>query len=183
MVNLSEMNGQKKWHSWFISTIFFFLQNCYPSFGRDLSTVFSTFEMNQLEKIRPHGWKESLKLISKIAKFESDLLKTSEDIAPQSREILQTLARCAVQTLPQPYKHLCIFASSRSFVFVRLRRITFKRGKFTFCDNFKALFLVVSTDFANCSWSKRNQKMWKWPTVYCANQMAVYCNWHTTDYY
>ena len=27
---------------------------------------------------------------SKIAKFESDLLKTNEDIAPQSREILQT---------------------------------------------------------------------------------------------
>lgn len=52
---------------------FFFLQNCYPSFGRDLSTVFSTFEMNQLGKIRPHRWKESLKLISKIAKFESDL--------------------------------------------------------------------------------------------------------------
>lgn len=58
----------------------FFLQNCYPSFGRDLSTVFSTFKMNQLGKIRPRRWKESLKLISKIAKFESDLLKTSENI-------------------------------------------------------------------------------------------------------
>ena len=82
-------------------------------------------------------------------------------MAPQSREILQTFARCGAQTLPQPYKHLRIFASSRSFVFVRLRRITFKLGKFTICDNFKALFPVVSTDFANCSWSKRNQKMWK----------------------
>lgn len=47
---------------------YFFLQNCYLSFGRDLSTVFSTFEMNQLGNIRPHRWKESLKIISKIAK-------------------------------------------------------------------------------------------------------------------
>ena len=33
-------------------------------------------------------WKERLKK-NKIAKFESDLLKTNEDIAPQSHEILQ----------------------------------------------------------------------------------------------
>ena len=41
--------------------------------------------MDKLTKIRPHHWKERLK-ISKSAKFESDLLKINEDINPQSRE-------------------------------------------------------------------------------------------------
>ena len=45
--------------------------------------------MDKLGKIRRHHWKERLK-INKIAKFESDLLKTNEDIASYSREILQT---------------------------------------------------------------------------------------------
>ena len=45
--------------------------------------------MDKLEKICWHHWKERLK-ISKIAQFESDLLKSNEDINPQSREILQT---------------------------------------------------------------------------------------------
>ena len=45
--------------------------------------------MDKFSKIRQHHWKECLK-ISKIAKFESDLLKTNDDTAPQSREILQT---------------------------------------------------------------------------------------------
>ena len=36
----------------------------------DTSTVFSTFDMDKLEKIRRHHWKERLK-ISKITKFES----------------------------------------------------------------------------------------------------------------
>ena len=34
--------------------------------------------MDKFGKIRPHHWKEHLK-ITKIAKFESDLLKTNED--------------------------------------------------------------------------------------------------------
>ena len=38
--------------------------------------------MNKLAKIRPHHWKRHFK-ISKINKFERDLLKTNEDIAPQ----------------------------------------------------------------------------------------------------
>ena len=46
----------------------------------DTSTVFSTFDLDQLDKIHQHGWKECLK-ISNAAKFESDLLKTIEDIA------------------------------------------------------------------------------------------------------
>ena len=55
----------------------------------DLFMVFSTFYMDKLWKNRRHHWKERLK-ISKTAKFESDLLKTNQDIAPQSRESLQT---------------------------------------------------------------------------------------------
>ena len=39
--------------------------------------------MDKFGKIRGQHWKERLK-INKIAKFESDLLKTSED-TPQSR--------------------------------------------------------------------------------------------------
>ena len=41
-------------------------------------------------------------------------------------------------------KRLEIFATLRSYIFARLRRITFKLDKFT---NFKALFSAVSTDF------------------------------------
>ena len=44
-----------------------------------------------------YHWKERFK-ISKIAKFESDLLKTNEDIASQSREILQTFVWWGEQT-------------------------------------------------------------------------------------
>ena len=41
--------------------------------------------------------KERLKM-SKIAEFESDLLKTNEDIALQSREVLQTFVWWRAQT-------------------------------------------------------------------------------------
>ena len=51
------------------------------AFRIDLFTVFSTFEMDN------YHWKERLK-ISKIAKLESDLLKTDIDTAPQGRESL-----------------------------------------------------------------------------------------------
>ena len=50
---------------------------------------FLPFDMDKLGIIRRHHWKERLKS-SKAAKFESDLLKPNENIAPQSREILQT---------------------------------------------------------------------------------------------
>ena len=45
--------------------------------------------MDKLRNIRRHHWKERLK-IGKLGKFESDLSKTNEDIAPQRSEILQT---------------------------------------------------------------------------------------------
>ena len=51
--------------------------------------LYSTFEVDKLGKIRGHHWKERLK-ISKIDKFESDLLTTNKDKASQSSEILQT---------------------------------------------------------------------------------------------
>ena len=40
--------------------------------------------------------------ISKTAKFESDLLKTNEDIVPQSREILQMFIWWRAQIAPPP---------------------------------------------------------------------------------
>ena len=39
----------------------------------DTSTVFSTFDWDQLAKIRQQGWKERV-IISKVAKFESVFL-------------------------------------------------------------------------------------------------------------
>ena len=60
--------------------------------GIDPLTVFSISDMDQLRKIRRHHWKERVK-ISKIAKFESDLLKTKEDTVPKRRENLQTFVR------------------------------------------------------------------------------------------
>ena len=66
---------------------------------------------DQLGKIRQHGGKERLK-ISKIAKFESDLLKTN-DIARKSRGILNDVSMVAGKVvavrplpLPPPYKRL-----------------------------------------------------------------------------
>ena len=50
---------------------------------------FSTFDVDKLGKIRRYHWKQSLK-ICEIAKFESDLLRTNDEIAPQKREILNT---------------------------------------------------------------------------------------------
>ena len=45
--------------------------------------------MVKLGKIHRLHWKESPQ-ISKIAKFERDLLKINKDIAPQSHEIFKT---------------------------------------------------------------------------------------------
>ena len=55
--------------------------------------------MNKLGKIRRIHWKKGLK-ISKIAKFETDLLKTNEGIAPQSPEVLQTFVQWEAQFAP-----------------------------------------------------------------------------------
>ena len=89
----------------------------------DLFTIFfSTFDMDEFGKIRRHHWKGRLK-ISKISKFESDLLKSYKDTAPQSREILQTFVWGGggpkLFATP-PYKPLQIFAINlRSHIFAR----------------------------------------------------------------
>ena len=68
----------------------------------DLFTIFlSTFDMDKFGKIRRQHWKGRLK-ISKISKFESDLLKSYKDAAPQSREILQTFVWGGAQTFRHP---------------------------------------------------------------------------------
>ena len=56
--------------------------------------------MDKLWKNRRHHWKKRLN--SKISKFENDLLKTNEDIAPQRREILQTFVWVEGTNLPPP---------------------------------------------------------------------------------
>ena len=53
--------------------------------------------MDKFGKIRRHHWKERFQ-ISRIATFESDLLKTNQHTAPQSREILQTFVWWRAQT-------------------------------------------------------------------------------------
>ena len=54
----------------------------------DPPTVFSAFDVDQLgTKIRRHRFKERVKLI-KMLHSGKDLLKTSEDIVPESLEIL-----------------------------------------------------------------------------------------------
>ena len=73
--------------------------------------------MEKLRKICWHHWKERPK-ISKIAKFESDLLKTNKDTAPQSREILQTFVWWpGAQTCP-PHHHanVCKFSLPRRVI-------------------------------------------------------------------
>ena len=62
---------------------------------------FSTFDVDKLGKIRRYHWKKSLK-ISEIAKFESDLLKTNDEIAPQKREILNTFFMVMVEVVVPP---------------------------------------------------------------------------------
>ena len=77
----------------------------------DLFTIFffSTFDMDKFEKICGHHRKERLK-ISKISKFESDLLKAYKDTAPQSRKILLTFVWWGAQTCPPPHHtKVCLF--------------------------------------------------------------------------
>ena len=57
--------------------------------------------------MRRYHWKGRLK-ISKIAKFESDLLKNNEDKALQRRDILQTFKGWRAQTCPHPTKQTSV---------------------------------------------------------------------------
>ena len=105
----------------------------------ELSTIFLTFHWDQLGNIRQRGWIERLK-ISKVDKFESDLLKTNENIATQSRDILQTFVWWEASSFstppiplppPPPYEDLqtsAKFATLRSCFFARFGRLSLKRG-------------------------------------------------------
>ena len=73
-----------------------------------LNNVFSTFDMEQLGKILPDHWKERLKII-KTDKFESDLLKTHEDIALQSCKNLQMFG-CQGASLFPHHTNVCSFS-------------------------------------------------------------------------
>ena len=55
--------------------------------------------MDKFGKIRRRHWKKRLK-INKIAKFQSDLLKSNEDTAPQSRDIFEALFSVASTVFP-----------------------------------------------------------------------------------
>ena len=103
----------------------------------DPSTVFSTFDMDKLEKIRRHHWKERLK-INKIAKFESDTSLASEDIALQSREILQTFLWWGAQTCNPPHKILQNFVTLRWCISISFRQITV-HSNVAILTNFKML--------------------------------------------
>ena len=81
--------------------------------------------MDKLGKIRQLRGKERLKIV-KNAKYECDLLKSNEDMALQSREILQTFVWWGVQICPLPYKVQLIFITLLSYIFACLRRVTFK---------------------------------------------------------
>ena len=67
----------------------------------DLFTVFSTFYIDQLRKIRWHHWKKRLK-ISKSAKVKSDTSQESEDIVQQSCEHLHTFVWWGASLTPPP---------------------------------------------------------------------------------
>ena len=54
----------------------FFPQFANPGLPIDLSTIFSTFDVDKLGKIRRHHWEKRLK-ISKIVTIENALLKTN----------------------------------------------------------------------------------------------------------
>ena len=55
-----------------------------------LPRLLSSFDMNKLGKSAYSTGKSAFKLAKLSARFGSDLLKTNKDMAPQSREILQT---------------------------------------------------------------------------------------------
>ena len=76
-----------------------------------------------MDKLGKNPWTllERAPLTSKTAKFESDLLKTNDDIASQRREILQTLVYGgrgggSKKTILSPHKRLYISTTLRSYI-------------------------------------------------------------------
>ena len=85
--------------------------------------------MDKFGKICQHHWKERLK--SKIAYSESDLLKTKEDLAPQSHKILQMFAQWGAQTCPHHTNVCKIVQLCWAISLLASIHITFKFGNFT----------------------------------------------------
>ena len=81
-----------------------------------------------------HYWKERLK-ISKLVKYKSEMSEVSEDMALQSREILQTFVSRWGNNLSCPGVRMHILVSFQH------HDITLKLGNFI---DFKAFFLAVS---------------------------------------
>ena len=88
--------------------------------------------------------------MSKIAKLESDLWKTYEDMVPWSRDILQTFA--------PPLPTIQTSVNFRNFAELYLRSHHFQTWLFHL---FKVLFSVVSTDFPQHVHVKSRKKLRK----------------------
>ena len=96
--------------------------------------------------------KKVLAGISNDAKFGSDLLKTNEDIGPQS-----LYGGREVRPPTPPYKRLWNFATLRNrYIFALFGRTTFRHGKLPFY--FKALFSAMPMNIRSVffikSWKK-----------------------------
>ena len=87
-----------------------------------------------------------------MAKSEGDLLKANEDIDPHKSRNCREVCMVGATSLPAPYKRLKIFATLRSYIFARLRRITFKLNKFT--NQFLGAFSLSCT-------CQKLKKRWK----------------------
>lgn len=87
--------------------------------------------MDKLGKLSQLHYSDPLeRKINKIAKFEIDLLKTNEDIASQSCEILQTWGDNKLVPHHTNVRTSANFATFRNYIFARLRLISFKLGNF-----------------------------------------------------
>lgn len=93
---------------------------------------------------------------SKVASFESDLLRTNEDIASQISVNLQTFVKWEASSFHHIMQTLVKF---RDFCF----SLTFKLREFA---NFKALFPAMSMDICHCSLSNHTLShysvTWHW---------------------
>ena len=69
---------------------------------------FSTFDIDKLGKICQHHCDTTTK-ISNFALFESDLLKTNKDMAPQCHKIIQMFCRAGGTNLTPKMYHLQIW--------------------------------------------------------------------------
>ena len=126
--------------------------------------------MDQVAKILRHHWKGRLN-ISKLAKFESDRSKASQDIAKIYRRLYRVGGKGGGGKFVTP-DHTNVCKISRllgAIYYVTFQPITFKIGNFT---NLKTLFPAESTDFPWLADEKSWKKRWK---VY--SPVLLSCPW------